>query len=41
MAPSSVYQDLVQWDPILEWLGSKDSLPLPIKKKVAKKKRAR
>ncbi len=39
MAPSSVYQDLVQWDPILEWLGSQESLPLPIKKKTAKKRR--
>ncbi len=39
MAPSSVYQDLVQWDPILEWLSSKESLPLPIKKKAAKKRR--
>ncbi len=39
MAPSSVYQDLVQWDPILEWLGSKESLPVPTKKKGAKKRR--
>ncbi|MCF6356067.1 MAG: AAA family ATPase [Candidatus Polarisedimenticolaceae bacterium] len=39
MAPSSVYQDLVQWDPILEWLDSQESLPLPIKKKAAKKRR--
>lgn len=39
MAPSTVYQDLVQWDPILEWLGSKDSLPLPVKKKMVKKRK--
>jgi len=37
MAPSSVYQDLVQWDPILEWLDSEASLPAPLKKKVTKK----
>ncbi|MFC1602062.1 AAA family ATPase [Pseudomonadota bacterium] len=33
MAPSSVYPDLVQWDPILEWLSSKSSMPVPLKKK--------
>lgn len=33
MAPSAVYDDLLQWDPILEWLDSTDSLPLPLKKK--------
>ncbi len=37
MAPSSVYRDLVQWDPILEWLGSKSSLPEVPKKQTAKK----
>jgi len=35
MAPSSVYQDLVQWDPILEWLNAKSSFPEPLKKKAA------
>jgi len=33
MAPSSVYPDLVQWDPILEWLSSRNSMPAPLKKK--------
>ena len=33
MAPSAVFDDLLQWDPILEWLGSKQSLPPPQKKK--------
>ena len=27
MAPSAVYQDLVQWDPIIGWLESRNSLP--------------
>jgi len=39
MAPSSVYNDLIQWDPILEWLDSKESLPQPRKKKPGGKKK--
>ncbi|HEC29108.1 MAG TPA: chromosome partitioning protein [Gammaproteobacteria bacterium] len=27
MAPSSVYQDLEQWEPLVKWLRSKHSLP--------------
>jgi len=38
MAPSSVYQDLLQWDPILEWLDSRNSLPASLPA-VPKKKR--
>ncbi len=38
MAPSSVYPDLLQWDPLLEWLSSRRSLPPPIRKKTAKKR---
>jgi len=33
MAPSAVYQDLIQWDPIVDWLESKDSLPQAARKK--------
>ncbi len=36
MAPLSVYRDLLQWDPIIEWLDSKNSLPTPLKKKAVK-----
>ncbi|VAX07550.1 ParA-like protein [hydrothermal vent metagenome] len=32
LAPSSVFNDLVQWDPILEWLSSSDSMPQPLQK---------
>jgi chromosome partitioning protein len=33
MAPSAVYQDLVQWDPVVDWLESKDSLTQAARKK--------
>jgi chromosome partitioning protein len=33
MAPSAVYRDLVQWDPIIGWLESRDSLPKAAQKK--------
>lgn len=33
MAPSAVYQDLLQWDPIIGWLESKDSLTPAARKK--------
>ncbi|NOY66625.1 MAG: ParA family protein [Gammaproteobacteria bacterium] len=31
MAPSSVYQDLEQWEPLTKWLRSKRSLPIESK----------
>ena len=33
MAPSAAYPDLIQWDPIVGWLESKDSLAQAARKK--------